>query len=271
MSYFSLLTGSTGLNLAFYHTGGQTQADGGIFRGGYQLQTVLVGSFGAEIAEGPEIQLAQCEQNFPCLLTDIPDVDGSGVGPEQCMKVADALYAGGIELWGKTLGVIGFGRIGRAVGKIANAFGMNVIAYNRSQCEEGKAIGRYVSLDELLSTADVVSLHCPLFPNTKGIICKENIEKMKDGVIIINSSRGPLIVEEDLAAALHSGKVFAAAMDVVAVEPMRDDNPLLGAPNCIITPHIAWAPKEARQRIMNTTAENIAAFIAGNPINVVNK
>ena len=126
-------------------------------------------------------------------------------------------------------------------------------------------------MDELFARADVISLHCPLFPNTKGIICKENIDKMKDGVIIINSSRGPLIVEEDLAVALHSGKVFAAAMDVVAVEPMRDDNPLLTAPNCIITPHIAWAPKEARQRIMNTTAENIAAFLAGAPINVVNK
>ena len=176
-----------------------------------------------------------------------------------------------MELEGKTVGIIGFGKIGQQFAKLANAFGMKVLATGSRPTDEGRALAEYVEMDELFARADVISLHCPLFPNTKGIICKENIEKMKDGVIIINSSRGPLVVEEDLAAALHSGKVFAAAMDVVAVEPMRDDNPLLTAPNCIITPHIAWAPKEARQRIMNTTAENIAAFIAGAPINVVNK
>ena len=176
-----------------------------------------------------------------------------------------------MELDGKTMGIIGFGKIGQQTARLAKAFGMNILAAGSRPTEEGRALAEYVEMDELFARADVISLHCPLFPNTKGIICKENIDKMKEGVIIINSSRGPLIVEEDLAAALHSGKVFAAAMDVVAVEPMRDDNPLLGAPNCIITPHIAWAPKEARQRIMNTTAENIAAFLAGTPINVVNK
>ena len=176
-----------------------------------------------------------------------------------------------MELDGKTMGIIGFGKIGQQTARLAKAFGMNILAAGSRPTEEGRALAEYVEMDELFARADVISLHCPLFPNTKGIICKENIDKMKEGVIIINSSRGPLIVEEDLAAALHSGKVFAAAMDVVAVEPMRDDNPLLGAPNCIITPHIAWAPKEARQRIMNTTAENIAAFLAGAPINVVNK
>ena len=176
-----------------------------------------------------------------------------------------------MELDGKTMGIIGFGKIGQQMGRLAKAFGMKVLAAGSRPTEEGRAIAEYVEMDELFAQSDVISLHCPLFPNTKGIICKENIAKMKDGVIIINSSRGPLIVEEDLAEALHSGKVSAAAMDVVAVEPMRDDNPLLGAPNCIITPHIAWAPKEARQRIMDTTAKNIEAFLSGNPINVVNK
>ena len=176
-----------------------------------------------------------------------------------------------MELDGKTMGIIGFGKIGQQMGRLAKAFGMKVLAAGSRPTDEGRAIAEYVEMDELFAQSDVVSLHCPLFPNTKGIICKENIAKMKDGVIIINSSRGPLIVEEDLAEALHSGKVSAAAMDVVAVEPMRDDNPLLGAPNCIITPHIAWAPKEARQRIMDTTAKNIEAFLNGNPINVVNK
>ena len=176
-----------------------------------------------------------------------------------------------MELDGKTIGIIGFGKIGQQMGKLAKAFGMKVLAAGSRPTEEGRAIAEYVEMDELFAQSDVISLHCPLFPNTKGIVCKENIAKMKDGVIIINSSRGPLIVEEDLAEALHSGKVSAAAMDVVAVEPMRDDNPLLGAPNCIITPHIAWAPKEARQRIMDTTAKNIEAFLNGNPINVVNK
>lgn len=176
-----------------------------------------------------------------------------------------------IELAGKTMGIIGFGRIGQNVGRIARAFGMNVIAFNRSRSEEGAMIADYVELDELLSRSDVISLHCPLFPETKGIISKENIAKMKDGVIIINNSRGGLVVEQDLADALNSGKVYAAGVDVVSSEPIKEDNPLLHAKNCLITPHISWAPKESRQRIMDCTAENIRAFLAGNPQNIVNK
>ncbi len=176
-----------------------------------------------------------------------------------------------MELDGKTMGIIGFGKIGQQTAKMAKAFGMNILATGSRPNDEGRAIGEYVEMDELLAKSDVISLHCPLFPNTKGIICKENIDKMKDGVIILNSSRGPLVVEQDLADALRSGKVAAAAVDVVSSEPMSNDNPLLTAPNCIITPHIAWAPKEARQRIMDTTAKNIEAFLNGNPINVVNK
>lgn len=187
-------------------------------------------------------------------------------GPDWCFWDSPLM-----ELDGKTLGVIGFGKIGQQTAKMAKAFGMNILATGSRPNDEGRAIGEYVEMDELLAKSDVITLHCPLFPNTKGIICKENIDKMKDGVIILNSSRGPLVVEQDLADALRSGKVKAAAVDVVSAEPMTNDNPLLTAPNCIITPHIAWAPKEARQRIMNTTAKNIEAFLKGSPINVVNQ
>lgn len=175
-----------------------------------------------------------------------------------------------IELAGKTVGIIGFGRIGQNVGRIAKALGMNVIAFNRSRSAEGAEIAEYVELDELLHRADVISLHCPLFPETRGIINRETISKMKDGVIIINNSRGPLVVEQDLADALNSGKVYAAGLDVVSSEPISADNPLLKAKNCLITPHISWAPKESRQRIMDCTVENIRAFQAGKPQNVVN-
>ena len=175
-----------------------------------------------------------------------------------------------IELAGKTMGIIGFGRIGQNVGRIAKALGMNVIAFNRSRSAEGAEIAEYVELDELLHRADVISLHCPLFPETRGIINRETISKMKDGVIIINNSRGPLVVEQDLADALNSGKLAAAAVDVVSTEPIREDNVLLTAKNCIITPHISWAPKESRQRILDCTETNIRAFLEGKPVNVVN-
>ena len=175
-----------------------------------------------------------------------------------------------IELSGKTMGIIGFGRIGQAVGRIASALGMKVLAYNRSRSESGAKIAQYVELDELLERADVISLHCPAFPETVGMINRDTIAKMKDGVILINNSRGALVVEQDLAEALNSGKVAAAALDVVSSEPIREDNPLLRAKNCLITPHISWAPKESRQRIMDCTEENIRCFLAGKPQNVVN-
>lgn len=175
-----------------------------------------------------------------------------------------------IELAGKTMGIIGFGRIGQTTGRIAKALGMKVLAYSRSVREDGKAIADYVDLDTLLSSSDVIALHCPLFPETEGIINKENIAKMKDGVIIINNSRGQLVVEQDLADALNSGKVYAAGLDVVSTEPIKGDNPLLKAKNCLITPHISWAPKESRQRIMDCSRDNLKAFLEGRPINVVN-
>ena len=175
-----------------------------------------------------------------------------------------------MELAGKTMGIIGFGRIGQTTGKIAKALGMTVLASGSRETEAGRAIAEYVDLDTLYARSDVIALHCPLFPETKDMINRESIAKMKDGVILINNSRGGLIVEQDLADALNSGKVLAAGVDVVSTEPIRGDNPLLTAKNCFITPHISWAPKEARQRILDCTEENLRGFLAGSPVNVVN-
>ena len=175
-----------------------------------------------------------------------------------------------IELDGKTMGIIGFGRIGQATARIAAALGMSVIAYDAIENEHGRKIAKYLPLDELLQMADVISLHAPLVPETEGIINKRSIAKMKDGVILLNNSRGPLIVEQDLADALNSGKVYAAGLDVVSSEPIKADNPLLQAKNCIITPHISWAPRESRQRLMDTAVNNLIQFLAGQPVNVVN-
>ena len=175
-----------------------------------------------------------------------------------------------IELDGKTMGIIGFGRIGQQTGRIARALGMRVLACGSHPSDSGRAIADYVELDALLAASDVIALHCPLFPETEGIINRETIRKMKDGVILLNNSRGPLVVAQDLADALNSGKVYAAGLDVVSTEPIREDNPLLTAKNCIITPHISWAPRESRQRIMDTAAQNIRAYLDGAPINVVN-
>lgn len=176
-----------------------------------------------------------------------------------------------IELEGKTMGIIGLGRIGQRTAAIAKALGMKVIAYDEHPSDAGKAVADYVDLDTLLKTSDVIALHCPLFPSTEGIINKDSISKMKDGVIILNNSRGPLIVEKDLADALNSGKVAAAGLDVVSSEPIKNDNPLLQAKNCFITPHISWAPKESRQRLMDAAVDNLRQFLAGTPINVVNQ
>ena len=175
-----------------------------------------------------------------------------------------------IELDGKTMGIIGFGRIGQATGRIARALGMRVLATGSRPCPEGEAIAEYTDLDTLLANSDVIALHCPLFPETAGIINRETIAKMKDGVILLNSARGGLVVEQDLADALNSGKVAAAGLDVVSTEPIQGDNPLLKAKNCIITPHIAWGSKESRQRIMDCTVKNVQAFLAGKPVNTVN-
>lgn len=175
-----------------------------------------------------------------------------------------------IEVSGKTAGIIGFGRIGQTVARILSAMNVRVLAYSRSERAEGRALADYVPLDTLFQKSDFIFLHCPLTPETDGIINAANIAKMKDGVIIVNNGRGQLIVEEDLAAALTRGKVAYAAVDVASSEPIAAENPLLHAPNCIITPHISWATKEARERIMQMTADNVRAFMDGKPTNVVN-
>lgn len=176
-----------------------------------------------------------------------------------------------IELAGKTMGIIGYGRIGQGTGRIAQALGMKVLVYSpdkNSSLESDTC--KYVDFDELIENSDVITLHCPLFPATQGIINKDTIARMKNGVMIINDSRGPLIVEEDLRDALNSGKVAGAAVDVVSTEPIKEDNPLLSAKNIIITPHIAWAPKESRQRLMDVAVNNLKAFQMGEAVNIVN-
>lgn len=176
-----------------------------------------------------------------------------------------------IELAGKTYGLLGCGNIGIHTAEVAKALGMHVIAYDARETEAAHALGvEYVTLDGLFARSDVLGLQMPLFPFNTGIINKENIAKMKDGVIIINNSRGQMVVEQDLADALNSGKVAAAGLDVVSTEPIRGDNPLLKAKNCIITPHMSWGARESRQRIMDCTVENVRAFLDGAPQNVVN-
>lgn len=175
-----------------------------------------------------------------------------------------------IELTGKTMGIIGFGRIGQAVGRIAKALGMEVLATGSRPTDEGRSIAEYVDLDTLLARADVISLHCPLFPETEGMINRETIAKMKDGVILINNSRGGLLDEQAVADALNCGKISAAGVDVVSQEPIVCTNPLLTAKNCLITPHMSWAATECRQRIIDITAANIRAWQAGTPQNAVN-
>lgn len=175
-----------------------------------------------------------------------------------------------IELDGKTFGLIGCGKIGQHTAQIAGALGMRVLTYDPYPTEAGRQVAEYVDFDTLLASSDVVAIHMPLLPFSEGLINKETIAKMKDGVILINNSRGQIVVEQDLADALNSGKVAAAGLDVVSTEPILGNNPLLKAKNCIITPHISWAPKESRQRIMDCAVENLCAYVAGAPVHVVN-
>ncbi|MFL5743203.1 MAG: NAD(P)-dependent oxidoreductase, partial [Niastella sp.] len=172
------------------------------------------------------------------------------------------------ELAGKTLAIVGWGNIGQQTGRIAQAFGMELLYYNPSQKEN--AFAQWVPLPELFAKADYVSLHCPLKPDNMGFVNNEIIEVMKPGAFIINTSRGQLINEQHLADALNSGRIAGAALDVLSVEPPSPQNPLLTAKNCLITPHIAWISKEARQRVMETTVQNVAAFLNNKPVHVVN-
>ncbi len=176
-----------------------------------------------------------------------------------------------IELAGKTMGIVGFGRIGRRVSELAQAFGMSILAHDMfppTSPEEGPV--RWCELDDLFARADVISLHCPLTPQTAGLVNRERLRLVKPSAFLINSARGPLVAEADLADALNAGRLAGAAVDVVSQEPVRPENPLFRARNCLITPHIAWATTEARARLMEATVANVAGFLAGQPINVVN-
>jgi glycerate dehydrogenase len=176
-----------------------------------------------------------------------------------------------VELAGKTMGIIGLGRIGQRVAEIALGFEMRVIAADevRNAVPDWPEF-RWCEIDELLAQADVVSLHCPLLPQTQGIINSRSLALMKPSSFLINASRGPLVVEQDLADALNHGRLAGAAVDVLSSEPPSPDNPLLRARNCIVTPHIAWATKEARTRLLNIAIANVRAFLDGHPVNVVN-
>lgn len=173
-----------------------------------------------------------------------------------------------VELAGKTFGIIGYGRIGKAAARLAAAFGMKVLAYDAFAGQDG--VAEMVDLDTLLAESDAVSLHCPLLPDTREIIRGETLAKMKDGAFLINTARGPLVNERDLADALAAGKLAGAAVDVLCSEPADPACPLLTAPNCIITPHIAWGSRESRQRLMDIAVDNLRAWLDGTPRNVVN-
>ena len=247
------------------------------------------------LATGYNIVDTQAAKDKRILVTNIPAYGTAAVGQfaiamllEICHHIghhSNAVFAGRwsgsadwcfweyplIELAGKTMGIIGYGRIGQTTGKIAQAMGMKIVAYdvNQNPGLESESC-KYAEMDELLSSSDVISLHCPLTQETQGLINHHTIGKMKDGVILLNNSRGPLIVEQDLADALNAGKVYAAGLDVVSTEPIEPDNPLLKAQNCLITPHISWAPKESRQRLMDIAVDNLRQYLSGNPINIVN-
>jgi glycerate dehydrogenase len=176
-----------------------------------------------------------------------------------------------VELADRTLGIVGLGRIGRRVGELAHAFGMGVIAHSRSRLPAPTYQPfEWADVDELFARSDVISLHCPLTPATAGLVNRRRLGLVRPGVFLINTARGGLVVEEDLADALNSGRLAGAAVDVVSREPIRPDNPLLGARHCLTTPHIAWATREARRRLLEATVANVAGFVAGRPTNVVN-
>lgn len=175
-----------------------------------------------------------------------------------------------VELYGKTIGIVGFGSIGRKVGDMATAFGMNVLGTARTHSDQSHRKNfRWVDVPELLEQSDVVSIHCPLTPQTNGMINTKTLERMKESAFLLNTSRGPIVVDADLSDALDRGVIAGAGIDVLSIEPPRKDNPLFKAKNCIITPHIAWATKEARTRLMGMAVDNLRAFAEGRPTNVV--
>lgn len=247
----------------------------GVLATGYNVVDVEAASkAGVTVTNIPAYSTASVAQMvFSFILNFVQNVSvhAASVAAGEWTNSADFSYwkTPQTELAGKTLGIIGFGQIGRAVAKIGLAFGMKVIFSNRSR-KEVQMEATQVDLDDLLEKSDFISINCPLNAENKGFINKAAIQKMKPEVFIVNTGRGPLINENDLADALNNGRIAGAGLDVLSVEPARPDNPLVGAKNCFITPHIAWATFEARTRLMNVAAENLKAFLEGNPQNVVN-
>jgi len=174
-----------------------------------------------------------------------------------------------VELAGKTLGIIGMGNIGAKVADIATAFGMSLLGSSRTRTDQSHRDNfSWATIPELLERSDVVSIHCPLIPETRGLISKKTLSSMKPSAFLLNTSRGPIIVEEDLAEALNTNRIAGAGIDVLAVEPPVNGSPLFGARNCIITPHISWATREARARLMAAALDNLAAYKSGHPVNL---
>jgi glycerate dehydrogenase len=249
----------------------------GVLATGYNVVDVeYAGSKGIPVCNVPTYGTTAVAQMVFALLLElchhVGDHDRS-VKAGDWSKSVDFCYWNSplVELSGKTMGIIGLGKIGQATANIAQAFGMKILAYDEyKNTLLQSATLQYTRLKNLLSQSDVISLHCPLHEGTQGMINKETIASMKDGVMIINTSRGGLIVEEDLRDALNSGKVAGAACDVVSSEPIREDNPLLQAKNIVIMPHIAWASKESRARLMAIAVSNLESYLNGETVNAVN-
>lgn len=240
------------------------------------VDVVAAGKLGIPVANVPEYSTDSVAQHTLALILELCNRVGehaAAVKEGEWCRAADFSFWKGtpVELAGKKLGVVGFGRIGRRVAEIAAAFGMEMLAFNpRTRNVPSSVPVRWAELDELFAEADVVSLHCPLTDGNRGFVDSAMLGVMKETALLVNTARGALVNEADLAAALNNGTIAGAGLDVVSREPITGDNPLLSARNCLITPHIAWATLAARRRLLATTAENIAAFLDGSPINLVN-
>lgn len=248
----------------------------GIFATGYNVVDIdACREKGITVCNVPEYSTDSVVQLTFALLLEImskPYIHNISVKEGKWAQSIDFSYtvAPMAELRGKTIGLIGYGSIGKGTAKVANAFNLKVL-YNKpsGKCDNDTDMCRYADIDELFEKSDIISLHCPLTTLTEKIINKENISKMKHGVIIINTARGGVVDENDLADALNSGKVGAYGCDVLSSEPPEKDNKIISAKNTIITPHIAWQAYETRERLMSIAAKNLRNFIEGNPCNVV--
>jgi glycerate dehydrogenase len=248
----------------------------GVLATGYNVVDILAAKErGIPVTNTPDYGTSSVAQHTFALLLELTQHVGhhaQTVRDGKWTRSSDFCYWDSplIELQGLTFGIIGFGKIGRAVARLADAFGLHVLVHTRSQPANLPASCEFTTLDELLSRSDVVSLHCPLTPENKQFINADRLARMKPGAFLLNTSRGPLLQEAAVADALNAGRIAGAALDVLSVEPPKSGNPLLTAKNCIVTPHIAWATRAARSRLMNIAVENIRAFVAGKSLNVVN-